>query len=112
MRWTRLLICIVVLAAALRGRMLAQAGPTQRRTVTLEEAKQLIFRASEDEGATKLPHFTLQEEPDDPDLPDFYNFSALWRNPDPGGSAVIGYYTVDRATGDVWSADECKEFRS
>jgi len=78
--------------------------------VSWEEAQQLVSKALEQGDATKLPGFALQQEPDDTYYPGFYNFSALWNNP--GGNNVIGFYAVDRATGDVWSADECKQFNS
>jgi hypothetical protein len=80
------------------------------RTLNREEARQLVFKALEEGGASKLPHFTIEDESADPNFPAFYNFSAVWYNP--GGSFLIGYYDVDQTTGDVWSGTDCLELKS
>ena len=62
------------------------------------------------EGIRNKGNFSLEEfvpEPDD----SFYTFEALgvWS---PGlGSAVIGHYSVNKKTGDVWDLFACKRLK-
>lgn len=81
------------------------------RKLTLDEARQLAYKAVESvESGNKLPGFGLDPYKDDY-FPDFYFFEALWDNPGPG-SGVIGHYAVDPRMGDVWSAIVCRQLTS
>jgi len=77
--------------------------------VSADQARQLVAKAIEPEGATKLPHFGLEEIPDTK-FPAFLFLQGLWDNPT--GSPVVGSYAVDRSTGDVWSAVVCREYKT
>jgi hypothetical protein len=77
--------------------------------VNADQARQLVAKAIEPEGATKLPHFSLEESPNTK-FPDFLFLQGLWD--DPTGSPVVGSYAVDRSTGDVWSGIVCREYQT
>jgi hypothetical protein len=76
----------------------------KRRDVTLEEADALVTAFFKDRGNTKLPSFGL-EKYTDPYFPGFQFFQGIFDNP--GGSFNLGFYAVDRKTGDVWSGVVC-----
>lgn len=42
--------------------------------------------------------------------PDFYSFSAAWYNPD--GPALVLYFALNSATGDVWDTVMCRRITS
>jgi hypothetical protein len=63
----------------------------------------------QDRGATKLPGFCL-EEYTDPYFPEFQGFQAIFNNPH--GSFNLGFYEVDRKTGDVWNGVICERMKS
>jgi hypothetical protein len=78
------------------------------RDLSLEEAQRLVVAALGPK-VEKLPKFGLDVE-SDPDDTDFYRFEATWDNP--VGSVVIGFFGVDRATGDVWRLVPCEKIES
>ena len=78
------------------------------RQITLAEASQLVTAYLRWRGATKLPSFSLEEFTNAYE-PEFYFFSAMFDNPNPAGSVVIGNYGVDKRTGDVWEGAACIE---
>ncbi len=73
----------------------------QPLTVSMEEAKELVFKALPLK-MRRLPKFSLDGGLDS-DHPGFYFIAAMWEG-FPNGSAVIGHYAVDASTGDVFSA--------
>ena len=83
----------------------------RRRNLTIEEADKLVRTFLESQGTTlKLPGFSMDPSMSG-DLPDFCDFEALWNNPGPG-SVVVGHYSVDLRTGDVWYSVMCQELKS
>lgn len=41
----------------------------------------------------------------------YYDFGLIYNNPGGAASNVLGQYTVNRFTGDVWETEECKRYR-
>lgn len=87
-----------------------QQASHKRRRLTLLEARQLVYKAVEPQGATKLPRFGLDYYKDD-HFRDFYFFEATADHPGPG-SGVLGHYGVDPRTGNVWDGVVCRELTS
>jgi hypothetical protein len=81
----------------------------KRRDVTLEEADALVTAFFKDRGNTTLPSFGL-ERYTDKYFPDFQFFQGIFDNP--GGSFNLGFYAVDRMTGDVWNGVYCARANS
>jgi hypothetical protein len=81
----RMHVLKVVVGAALSVGLLAlkAAGQEPARRLTVDEARRLVLKAIEPEGATKLPHFTLEKEANGR-FPEFIFLQGLWDNP--GGS--------------------------
>lgn len=78
---------------------------TPRRAVSRDEAMDLVWAALPLE-TRRLPGFAL----DAGEGARFYSVAVTWAGPPNGGSIVIGYYDVDKSTGDVFSATaSCKE---
>ncbi|HEV2387042.1 MAG TPA: hypothetical protein VGS20_07260 [Candidatus Acidoferrales bacterium] len=90
-------VAIVVFSVVASG-VLAQAP--RRRRVSAKEAEALV-RAALPRKTVHLPKFELLPSKQN-DRPRFYSYSAIWEG-EPHGSAVIGNYDVDSATGDVFS---------
>jgi len=74
--------------------------------ISVDEASKLVAAALPAK-TRHLSHFGVDQY-QDPSFPEFYFFMATWAGL-PNGSAVIGNYAVDPATGDVWSAVQCVE---
>src|SRR5580658_1182521 len=78
------------------------------RTISLNDARKLVREAL---VASDLNGPSVKIEPFRYDYaPDFYAFMAWW--PNPGGSPLLGYYAVNRWTGDVWDVMGCKRISS
>jgi|SRR5579862_424179 len=80
------------------------------REITLEEAHDLVTALMKDRGNTTAPGFSL-EQYSDPHFPEFLGFQAVFDNPNPG-SFNLGFYAVDRKTGDVWNGIICERMKS
>jgi len=91
----------VLLLAALCVPAVAQQSPSQ---ISLADAKKLVMAALPSE-TKQLPKFELLHwvEKGDPLNSQFYFFTGVWNNPNPG-SVVTGNYAVDKETGNVWNA--------
>lgn len=74
------------------------------RDLTVEEARQLVIQSLAP-GQRRLPGLEASSSQRS-DIPDFYRFEVSWSPPDPG-SAVVGFFAVNRATGDVWELVLC-----
>lgn len=72
------------------------------RDLTADEARRLVIRALQP-AQRSLPGLELSASYD---VPGFYNFAALWDPPDQE-SPVVGFFAVNRATGDVWEMVLC-----
>jgi hypothetical protein len=80
----------------------------RHRSVSLEEAKKLVFEALP-KKARRLPSLSLEGRGLSSAYPGFYVISVMWAGP-PNGSSVYGNYAVDSSTGDVFDAvSECAE---
>ncbi len=89
--------------AALCVPALAQRSPT---VLSVQDARRLVIAAVR---TRKTPGLSL-EEYTDKSSPQFYFFTAVWDNPYPNGSVVLGNYAVDQVTADVWDAAmACRE---
>jgi hypothetical protein len=76
------------------------------RDLTVEEARRLVIEALQPTQRS-LPGLTatLSQRSS---IPDFYRFEVYWNPPNPG-SAVVGYFAVNRVTGDVWELVLCEK---
>jgi hypothetical protein len=75
-----------------------------------EDGRALAMAVLTESGADKLSSFSLETEKDSAKVYDgFYLFGAMWAG-EPEGSVIIGYYAVDKRTGDVWEATACNEY--
>lgn len=91
-----LLICLSVLSG-------------RTRDLDAKEARRLAIEAL-DPGQRKLPglNAALSQRLD---IPGFYRFEVLWKPTNPG-SAVVGFFAVNRVTGQVWELVRCSEKKS
>jgi hypothetical protein len=80
------------------------AAESQYAMISVSEARKLVRDALEGRG--KDIYIDENHRPDDPK---FFFFEATW--PNPTGSPVIGYFAVNRWTGDVWDQG-CRSFSS
>jgi hypothetical protein len=94
-------IHLVVLISLVSILSCAAAPASQRREVSVKEAENLVA-AGLPANTRELPKFNVVGHTE-PEHPDFYVLWASWAGA-PNGSLSIGYYHVDKATGEVWSA--------
>ena len=79
---------------------------TKGRDVSVEESNGLV------KAFLKLPDSALLTY-SNPDQPQFHYFQAIFgASKGPVGVLHVGYYAVDRNTGDVWSGVFCERFES
>jgi len=78
------------------------------RDLTPNEARELALIVV-DAQAKRLPGFGIGPD-EDPRTPQFYRFIATWDNKN--GSVVVGFFSVNRRTGDVWNPVICKRIES
>jgi hypothetical protein len=97
----------VILALAL----CAPARAETPRTITVNEAQDLVRALLKPDGWTKLRGFVLYQALFDAEFRDFYFIHAEWENK-PKGHAPIGHFAVERTTGDVWDWVKCGRFIS
>ncbi len=97
----------VILALALCGTARAETP----RTITVNEAQDLVRALLKPDGWTKLRGFVLYQALFDAEFRDFYFIHAEWENP-PKGHVPIGHFAVERTTGDVWDWVKCGRFNS
>ena len=70
----------------------------------------VYFAADElDQSARKLPGLTFDFY-SGAKASNFYELAVLWNNPN--GSAIVGHFAVNRATGDVWKLVLCTRVES
>lgn len=80
------------------------------RTITMNEAKELVSAMLRTDDWTNLPGFVIADPSIMPEFPDFYMSDPYWDNP--GRSVLVGHYAVERTTADVWSFPVCGRYRS
>jgi hypothetical protein len=78
------------------------------QTVNVEEARELVYALLAPTGCTKAK-CDVELLPDKY-FPRLYFFEGLW--PNPSGSPHIGSWAVDPATGDLWDANVCVEYKN
>ena len=83
------------------------AGQTEKKVLSLDEGRELVYALLRPTGCTERSCRVNAME--NSYFPRLYFFYASW--PNPTGSPHIGSYAVDPATGDVWDADACTEYR-
>ena len=87
-----------------------QEGYARTRDLTESETRQLVMQAL-DSSARKLPKLAVDPYTDAKSpVPNFYEFSVTWDNPN--GAVVVGFFAVNRATGDVWKLVVCSKVES
>jgi len=82
------------------------------RIITADEAKGLVLiaLAPHSDGVSLVLYKVAPLSVASSDA--FYGFQALRQNAPAGASANVGFFAVDRRTGDVWNAVICEEHRS
>ena len=78
------------------------------RDITEDEARKLTIQ-SLDSKARKLPKLTLENYDKVKDST-FFQFAVTWDNPT--GSVMVGFFAVNRVTGDVWKLVVCRRLKS
>jgi hypothetical protein len=83
-----------------------RSGPKE---ISREQAHQLVLTVLESQGFDiKSPDLVVEDRPDDPDMPGFYEFGAYTRNE--GMNLSAGAYAVGRRTAEVWNWMHCWRF--
>jgi hypothetical protein len=100
-----MLVSVHLRAVLLAAQLLAPPSVAPAVSITLKEARQLIYLALPKE-TLKLPHLSVDSY-ESRYIKDFFFFEVTWENPQPG-SVVIGHYAVDRETAEVWNSISCK----
>jgi hypothetical protein len=95
----------VILTAAL---LCATGESAPRRTITVNEAQDLVRALLKPDAWTKLPGFVLYQALFDAEFQDFYFIHAESGKP----PVAIGHYAVERTTGEVWDWVKCGRFNS
>jgi hypothetical protein len=104
----RAVIAAAVIAGLFAGVGFGQTSKDSKpRTITVAEARQLVYAMLDAEDWTKLPGFVLYESSPGSDQ-GFYFIHATY---DSDGSG-IGHYAVERTTGEVWDWAMCGRFTS
>jgi hypothetical protein len=81
----------------------AQAPPKE---ITRGQARQLVLTQLQSDGFDiQSPNLVVEDRPDDPDMPGFYQFGAYTTD---GGSA--GAYAVGHRTAELWNWMHCWRF--
>jgi hypothetical protein len=81
---------------------------SKRRTISVEEGRELVYALLEPSGCTRRR--CEVDRLQDKYFPQLFFFDGLW--PNPTGSPHIGSWAVDPKTGDLWDANVCVEYRS
>jgi hypothetical protein len=110
MKTTLWMVLFIFYVAFLIPASWCQETVQRARLVSEGEAAEILSKALEQDGRTKLPGYTVEPASRKADFPDFYFFQPL--HYDPGGVAVIGYFAVDERTGDVWDGVVCRKLNS
>jgi hypothetical protein len=96
-------------ALLLIAALLCQTGwSADRRSITVNEAQDLVRALLKPDGWTKLRGFVLYQALFDAEFQDFYFIHAEWGKP----PVAIGHYAVERSTGEVWDWVRCGQFHS
>jgi hypothetical protein len=106
---SRRMISVAILALTLLA-CAGTIGYARVRDLSQAEARDLVVSAL-DAGARKLPKLAVDSFTDaKAPSPDFYEFAVTWDNVD--GSVIVGFFAVNRATGDVWKSAVCSRVES
>ena len=94
------------------GSAQAETGPAPAKTgISQDQAKSLVLAWLKEHGVRlDSSEFDLESEPDDPEIPDFYLFSAYTNTRT--SLKIIGAYAVGRRTAAVWQRLDCQELKS
>lgn len=106
------LVLVAALMLLAGGSAQAEIGPAPAKAgISQEQAKSLVLAWLREHGVRlDSSEFDLESEPDDPEVPDFYLFSAYTNTRT--SLKVIGAYAVDRRTAAVWQRLDCQELKS
>lgn len=100
----------IALSCALTYGLARAAEPgiqTHVHAISISVARQLVWESLPTE-AKQLPHVAVNGDGKrDPFYRQFWEFMVTWAGSPNGGSAIVGYYDVDPATGDVFDANSC-----
>jgi len=97
-------VCILATASA----DIADANYSR---LAVEDALSLVLEVCKEKGQDTLPAFSVETGSGIPGFDGYYWFWAYWEGA-PEGSVNLGSYAVDVASGDVWDAVYCHEYRS
>lgn len=98
--WLGGLTALIIIAGYVPGR-------TGSSLLTIVEARRIVNEALPKE-TKRLPGLTLWlSKEDQAHPPRCLTFDILWSNPGPG-SVHVGFWSVDRRSGEVWMPLECR----
>jgi hypothetical protein len=84
-------------------------GHAQPKKITRDQARQLVLAQLESDGFDlKSPDLVVEDQPDDPDMPGFYLFSAYTIGK--GMNFSAGAYAVGHRTVELWNWMHCWRF--
>jgi hypothetical protein len=99
-----LLLCLLPIGGVQRKE---QTSSPNSSLISVKESRNLV-RLALPEKIKHLPGFTLWLSDEDKiNPPRCLVFDVLWSNPGPG-SVHVGFWAVDRRTGEVWSIIRCR----
>lgn len=79
--------------------------------ISQDQAKSLVLAYLKESGVRlDAADFDLESDPTDPEIPDFYLFSAYYNSRD--SLKIIGAYAVNRRTAALWQRLNCEELKS
>ena len=102
-------VAAIVIAAVLPGVVFGQERPTSKQQrITVEQGRQLVYLLLKPTGCNESKCSVDRIE--NSYFPQYYFFYGTW--PNPVGSPHIGTWAVDPATGDVFDANACVQYRT
>jgi len=79
--------------------------------ISQDQAKSLVLAYLKENGVRlDAADFDLETDPTDPEIPDFFLFSAYYNSRN--SLRIIGAYAVNRRTAAVWQRLNCEELKS
>lgn len=81
------------------------------KEISREQAKSVVLTYLKSQGLkTEIAEFSLDDNPDEKDLPDYYLFDAYYNSSTRLTS--VGAYAVDRKSAGLWQRVSCEQLNS
>jgi hypothetical protein len=105
-------IALAILSyAPFAGAQAPAAQSAATRAISRDQAKSVVLAYLQSKGyKTETAEFTLDDNPDEKDLPEFYLFDAYYNTATRLTS--VGAYAVDRKSAALWQRVSCEQVGS